>query len=94
MLKNLKGAQGLKHLVQSFKDNGLTYQEASEYLRKHGADIDEDEEDLGKTSKVLKEGQKFLTYEEMLKLYRNLTEEQGGKRAFEILNTNVKLRNM
>ena len=91
LFKNLKNAKGLTHLIQSCKDRNMTYQEASTYLRIHGAELDEEEQDPRKTNQVEKED-KYLSYEEMKEVYKTMAEEQVPRRAFKVLDSSPKFR--
>ena len=92
LFKNLKGAKNLKHLIQSCRDRDLTYQEAATYLRIHGAEIDEEDQDPRRTNQVEKGGEVFLSYEEAKEVYTAMAEEQGARRAYKVLRDYPKIR--
>jgi hypothetical protein len=66
-------------------DREYTYQEASTYLRIHGARIDEKDQDTRKTNQV--EVEEGWSYDEVKEIYRTMVKEQGVKRTFKTLNS-------
>lgn len=93
LFKNLNGVKSLMHLVQGCKDRDLSYQEAATYLRIYGAELDEDDQDSRMSNQAEKEGEKkYLSYEETRELFTLMTEEQGARRAFEVLTNGPKFR--
>ena len=82
----------MKHLIQSCKDRDLSYQKAATYLRIHGAEIDEEDQEPRKMNQVEKEEESFLSYEESRGVYVTMAEEQGPRKAFKVLRDYPKLR--
>ena len=65
LFKNFKEVKSLIHLVQACKDRDLSYQEAATYLRKHGAELYEEDEDLKMTNQAeIEVKSKYLNYGE------------------------------
>ena len=92
LFRNLKNVKSLRHLIQACKDRDMTYQEAATYLRVHGAELDEEEQDPRKTNKSEKEEENSLSYEEAKEVYNTMAEEQGARRAYKVLRDYPKLR--
>lgn len=84
MYNNLKEIVQLRHLVQACKDKGMTYQEAAEYLRKHGGD-DQDPRETENKENTVEESQD--KNEQLLNNEHNIKESvstEGLTEAMEI----------
>ena len=81
------------HLVQTCKDRDLSYQEAATYLRIYGVELDEGDQEPKKTYQVEKEVEKkYLSYEETREVYVSMSEIDGPRRAFRVINNGPRLR--
>ena len=64
----------------------MSYQKAATYLRVHGAKLDKEFQNPGKTNKIEKDdGDKFLSYEESREVFTAMANESGAVRAFKVL---------
>ncbi|HEY9710893.1 MAG TPA: hypothetical protein V6D48_21985, partial [Oculatellaceae cyanobacterium] len=92
LFRNLKNVRTLKHLIQACKDRDLSYQEAAIYLRVHGADIDEEDQEPRKVQQVARNEESYLTYEEAREVYCTMADESGPRKAFKVLREYPALR--
>ena len=93
LFRNIKEIKTLKHLIQSCKDREMSYQEAATYLRIHGAELDEEDQDTRKKNQVEKEvGDNYLSYEDTRSTYVMMAEEHGARNAFKVLNSSPRFR--
>ena len=93
LYQNIKEVKTLTHLIQSCKDRNLTYQEAATYLRIHGAELDQEEQESRKTNQVEQEVEKtYLSYDETREIFTSMVEVHGARRAFQVLNRAPKFR--